>query len=119
MIPPAGVTLYPGFEATWETRHETITRAFEIFSTRDPVTHLRAPVGRWSRICEALSTRHPCRRGTLSRRNCRRSAVPSEHAEKIFALVVGTPRRQDVRRTYETLRALLGAGAVPSKRRRR
>jgi len=37
-----------------------------------------------------------------------RAVVPSEAAEKIFALVLGQHRPVDVRRAYETLRAMLG-----------
>src|SRR3989454_6285286 len=37
----------------------------------------------------------------------RRAVVPSEDAEKIFALVSGKHRPVDVRRAYEVLRAML------------
>ena len=37
-----------------------------------------------------------------------RAVVPSEAAEAIFALVLGKHRQVDVRRAYETLRAMLG-----------
>ena len=37
----------------------------------------------------------------------RRAVVPSEEAEKIFALVSGRHRPVDVRRAYEVLRAML------------
>jgi transcriptional regulator with XRE-family HTH domain len=37
----------------------------------------------------------------------RRAMVPSEEAEKIFALVSGRHRANDVRRAYEVLRAML------------
>jgi transcriptional regulator with XRE-family HTH domain len=37
----------------------------------------------------------------------RRAAVPSEDAEKIFALVSGRHRRAEVRRAYEMLRTML------------
>src|SRR5713226_1370800 len=39
----------------------------------------------------------------------RRAVVPSEDAEKIFALVLSMHRPVDVRRGYEVLRAILGA----------
>jgi transcriptional regulator with XRE-family HTH domain len=39
----------------------------------------------------------------------RRAAVPSEAAEKIFALVSGRHQRADVRRAHEMLRKMLGA----------
>ena len=38
----------------------------------------------------------------------KRAVVPSEDAEKIFALVSGKHRPVDVRRAYEVLRAMLG-----------
>jgi transcriptional regulator with XRE-family HTH domain len=38
----------------------------------------------------------------------RRAAVPSEEAEKIFALVSGHRRPSDIRRAHEVLRAMLG-----------
>ena len=37
-----------------------------------------------------------------------RSAVPHEEAEKIFALVSGRRRVEDLRRAYEVLRAMFG-----------
>jgi transcriptional regulator with XRE-family HTH domain len=40
----------------------------------------------------------------------RRTVVPAEDAEKIFALVSGRRRPADVRRAYEMLRAMLGEG---------
>ena len=40
----------------------------------------------------------------------RRAVVPSEDAEKIFALVSGRHRTTDVRRAYEVLRAMLTEG---------
>jgi hypothetical protein len=40
----------------------------------------------------------------------KRAVVPSEDAEKIFALVSGKHRPVDVRRAYEVLRAMLGDG---------
>ena len=40
----------------------------------------------------------------------RRAMVPSEDAEKIFALVSGRHRTTDVRRAYEVLRAMLTEG---------
>src|SRR5881394_2373707 len=36
------------------------------------------------------------------------SAVPSEDAEKIFALVAGRRRPQDIRRAYRVLQAIFG-----------
>ena len=39
----------------------------------------------------------------------RRAVVPSEDAEKIFALVAGKHRPAEVRRAYEALRAMLGS----------
>ena len=38
----------------------------------------------------------------------KRAVVPTEDAEKIFALVSGKHRPVDVRRAYEVLRAMLG-----------
>src|SRR5512145_1577493 len=38
----------------------------------------------------------------------RPSAVPSEDAEKIFALVSGRRRQEDVRKAYNVLRAMFG-----------
>ena len=35
-------------------------------------------------------------------------AVPSEEAEKIFALVTGRRRPEDIRKAYEVLRAMFG-----------
>ena len=43
-------------------------------------------------------------------RPSRRAVVPSEEAEKIFALVSGRQRTTDVRRAYEVLRAMLEKG---------
>jgi len=40
----------------------------------------------------------------------KRAVVPSEDAEKIFALVSGKHRPVDVRRAYEVLRTMLGDG---------
>src|SRR5438094_8758142 len=40
----------------------------------------------------------------------KRAVVPSEDAEKIFALVSGRHRTTDVRRAYEVLRAMLTEG---------
>ena len=40
----------------------------------------------------------------------KRAVVPSEDAEKIFALVSGKHRAVDVRRAYEVLRTMLGDG---------
>ena len=37
-----------------------------------------------------------------------RSSVPSEDAEKIFALVSGRKRAEDLKRAYEVLRAMFG-----------
>ena len=45
----------------------------------------------------------------------RQAIAPSEHAEKIFALVSGR-RPVDVRRAYETLKVMLRTGAVTRKR---
>jgi transcriptional regulator with XRE-family HTH domain len=39
----------------------------------------------------------------------KRGAVPSEEAEKIFALISGRRRPDDVHRAYEVLRAMFGA----------
>lgn len=41
----------------------------------------------------------------------RRAVVPSEEAEKIFALVSGHRRPRDVRRAHEVLRAMLGGAS--------
>jgi transcriptional regulator with XRE-family HTH domain len=38
----------------------------------------------------------------------KRSAVPSEEAEKIFALVSGRRRPEDIRRAYRVLEAIFG-----------
>jgi transcriptional regulator with XRE-family HTH domain len=38
----------------------------------------------------------------------RRATVPSEEAERIFALVAGHRRPSDIRRAHEVLRAMLG-----------
>jgi hypothetical protein len=35
-------------------------------------------------------------------------SVPSEEAEKIFALVTGRRRLEDIRKAYEVLRAMFG-----------
>jgi transcriptional regulator with XRE-family HTH domain len=40
----------------------------------------------------------------------RRAVVPSEDAEKIFALVSGPHRPADVRRAYQVLRTMLNGG---------
>ena len=40
----------------------------------------------------------------------KKAVVPSEDAEKIFALVSGKHRAVDVRRAYEVLRTMLGDG---------
>jgi transcriptional regulator with XRE-family HTH domain len=41
----------------------------------------------------------------------RRAVVPSEEAERIYALVAGHRRPADVRRAHEVLRAMFGAAS--------
>jgi transcriptional regulator with XRE-family HTH domain len=40
-----------------------------------------------------------------------RNNVPNEEAEKIFALISGKRRNEDLRRAYEVLRAMFGRAA--------